>query len=72
MDDLWEKALEAQRAHSRAVREASKVFNKNKQETGEEDFVTFDATIAPTREAYKKAYAAAKKEGAREPKGEKE
>ncbi|KKN04800.1 hypothetical protein LCGC14_1093690 [marine sediment metagenome] len=60
MGDLWEKALDTQRAHSRAVREATKVFNKIKRETGKEDHVTFEATIAPTREDFNKAYAAAK------------
>ena len=61
MGDLWKKAEEAQREHNRAVREATKIFNKNKRETGKEDHVTFEASIAPTREAYNQAYAAAKK-----------
>ena len=56
MVDLWEKALEAQRAHSQAVMEATNVFNKTKRETGKEDRVTFEAAIAPTREAFDKAY----------------
>ena len=61
MGDLWKKAGEAQREHNYAVREATKVFNKNKKETGKYDHVTFEAAIAPTREAYNKAYTAAKK-----------
>ena len=60
MGDLWKKAGEAQREHNHAVREATKVFNKNKKETGKDDNATFEATIAPTREAYNKAYATAK------------
>ena len=61
MSDLWKKALEAQRAHNKAVHEATKIFNRTKRETGKEDQDTFEGSIAPTWEAYDKAYADAKR-----------
>jgi len=55
----WDLAIKAQREYEDAVREATKIFNKTKLETGKEDFETFEASLAPKREAYHKAHESA-------------
>ena len=55
----WDLAIKAQIEYEDAIREATKIFNKTKRETGKEDFETFEASLAPKRDAYHKAYESA-------------